>query len=320
MPTNLKLTRAKIDQTQKDLLEELISKKLYIRNSFDQNQSEISSLLEQGQQNALVYLQRNRLGQSLNLFEENNLFTTIVELQKRLGLQKVPRKIECYDISHLSGKFVYGSMVTFIDGKPAKKFYKLFKCKDQNNDFENHKEVLKRRFERVLGEAENTVEKINLKKTGWELPDLIIVDGGKGQLSADLEIVENYQKIFKEKNLSFAVELCALAKREEEVFLPYRSNSIILENQTKFLVQRIRDEAHRFAITNNRNSRLKTAAKSQLDDVAGIGPKTKQKLLEVFGSVQNLTDNLFNNSELVYEVVGKSATTKLKKHFGVINS
>jgi excinuclease ABC subunit C len=320
VPTNLKLTRAKIDQTQKDLLEELISKKLYIRNSFDQNQSEISSLLEQGQQNALVYLQRNRLGQSLNLFEENNLFTTIVELQKRLGLQKVPRKIECYDISHLSGKFVYGSMVTFIDGKPAKKFYKLFKCKDQNNDFENHKEVLKRRFERVLGEAENTVEKINLKKTGWELPDLIIVDGGKGQLSADLEIVENYQKIFKEKNLSFAVELCALAKREEEVFLPYRSNSIILENQTKFLVQRIRDEAHRFAITNNRNSRLKTAAKSQLDDVAGIGPKNKQKLLEVFGSVQNLTDNLFNNSELVYEVVGKSATTKLKKHFGVINS
>ncbi len=320
MPTNLKLTRAKIDQTQKDLLEELISKKLYIRNSFDQNQSEISSLLEQGQQNALVYLQRNRLGQSLNLFEENNLFTTIVELQKRLGLQKVPRKIECYDISHLSGKFVYGSMVTFIDGKPTKKFYKLFKCKDQNNDFENHKEVLKRRFERALGEAENTVEKINLKKTGWELPDLIIVDGGKGQLSADLEIVENYQKIFKEKNLSFAVELCALAKREEEVFLPYRSNSIILENQTKFLVQRIRDEAHRFAITNNRNSRLKTAAKSQLDDVAGIGPKTKQKLLEVFGSVQNLTDNLFNNSELVYEVVGKSATTKLKKHFGVINS
>lgn len=320
MSTNLKLTRAKIDQNQKDLWEELTGKKLYIRNSFDQNQSEISSLLEQGQQNALVYLQRNRLGQSLNLFEENNLFTTIVELQKKLSLQKIPRKIECYDISHLSGKFVYGSMVTFIDGKPAKKFYKLFKCKEQNNDFENHKEVLKRRFERALGEAQKSLEIPNSKKTGWELPDLIIVDGGKGQLSGDLEIVEKYQQIFSEKKLNFKVELCALAKREEEVFLPYRQDSIILENQTKFLVQRIRDEAHRFAITNNRNSRLKTAAKSQLDDVLGVGPKTKQKLLEVFGSVQNLTDNLFNNSELVYEVAGKSTTNKLKKHFGVINS
>lgn len=314
------LKKVIIDQYQKSVWEELISKKIYIRNSFDQNKTEIDDLLGQGQQNALVYLQRNKLGQSLNIFEENNLFVAIVELQKKLALAKIPRRIECYDISHLSGKFVYGSMVTFIDGKPAKKFYRLFKCKDQNNDFENHKKVLQRRFEKFLKELQNSNLSQNSQLEGWKLPDLIIVDGGKGQLSSDLEVIKKYKKIFLENELEFEVEICALAKKEEELFLPDQSNSIILENQTRFLIQRIRDEAHRFAITNNRNSRLKTAVKSELDNISGIGPKTKQKLLQVFGSVQNLADSLFNNTELVYEVVGKSTTKKLKKHFGVINS
>jgi excinuclease ABC subunit C len=211
-------------------------------------------------------------------------------------------------------------MVTFIDGKPAKKFYRLFKCKDQNNDFENHKEVLQRRFERFLKESQSLNPNQNSQLEGWKLPDLIIVDGGKGQLSSDLEVVKNYKKVFLEKGLEFETEICALAKKEEEIFLPEQSNCIILENQTRFLVQRIRDEAHRFAITNNRNSRLKTAVKSELDNISGIGPKTKQKLLQVFGSVQNLANSLFNNPELVYEVVGAVITNNLKKHFGVINS
>jgi excinuclease ABC subunit C len=301
------LKKIQIQQEDKKILEVLSGQKIYTRNSFMANQSEISDLMEQAQQNTVIYLERNKLGQTLSIFEENTLFTAVVDLQHKLGLSQVPRRIECYDISHLSGKFVYGSMVTFLDGRPAKKFYKLFKTKEQNNDFENHKEVMKRRLLRGLEWEKGD----HTDKHDWKLPDLIIVDGGKGQLSGDFEVLV-------ELGLESKVAMCALAKREEEVFVPHNSEPILVEGQTRFLVQRIRDEAHRFAITSNRNARLKTAHKSKLDTIPGIGQVTKQKLLSVFGSVENIINTLYSSPEMVYELVGPNITEKLKKEFGVM--
>jgi len=306
-----------------ELLSELSGVKIYTRNVFEHNQKEISDLMEQGKNNALVYLARNKLGQKLSLFEENNLYKTLLDLQKMLGLKAVPRRIECYDISHLSGTFVYGSMVTFIDGRPAKKFYRLFKCTDKNDDFANHREVLTRRFTRYENQ-QKTLENADQKKDsdkGWDLPDLIIVDGGKGQLSADNDVLIQFGLVGK-------IALCGLAKKEEEVFVMDEKNvdttlprgvegGLLASGQVKFLIQRIRDEAHRFAITNNRNARLKTASKSQLDEITGIGEKTKKKLLTAFGSIPSIVEQVDKNPELVTELVGEAMFKKIQSFFGL---
>jgi excinuclease ABC subunit C len=323
---NLKPKRVTLTSDQKKILEVLSGKKVLLKNTFSLNQAEISNLQTIGLQNSLIYLNRNKIEQNLSIFEENNLFIAVTDLQTKLGLRKLPRSIECYDISHLSGKFVYGSMVVFIDGKPFKKKYKLFKTTERNDDFANHKEVLQRRLKRAFDveiELKN-IPKLSLtkeqkfKQDSWKLPNLMIIDGGKGQLSSDVETLRRWKEEFEQNELIFEVEICALAKREEEIFLLDKDLPVILTGNTLFLVQRIRDEAHRFAITNNRKSRLKTVVKSELDDIPGIGPKTKQKLLITFGSVKNLAEALFTNKELVYECVGQKNTEKLKQHFGVI--
>jgi excinuclease ABC subunit C len=285
-----------------------------------QSRTQIASLLEQGKQNALIYLERNRAGQQLSLLDENNLFLCLKDIQTKLNLEKIPRRIECYDISHISGKFVYGSMVTFIDGQPAKKFYKLFKTKDQNDDFANHREVLLRRLKRYFDNVAmvSTNQQLSNQKFQiesdlsaahpWALPDLLIVDGGKGQLSSDLSILRQF-------GLEERVPVCGLAKRIEEIFLPEQAEPILFKGQTLFLLQRIRDEAHRFAITANRQARLKTASISELDEISGLGLKTKQKLLRTFGSVKNLVENLEKNPMLVHEAVGEKITQKLREKF-----
>jgi excinuclease ABC subunit C len=159
------------------------------------------------------------------------------------------------------------------------------------------------------------------------LPDLIIVDGGKGQLKYDQEVLYLFQEEFERKGFSPNIEICSLAKREEEVFVPsdYYPNSsergqeggIILEGQTKFLIQRIRDEAHRFAISNNRKARLKEVSRSELDSIKGIGPKTKESLLSYFGSVKNMLLQLHENEEIFHELIGKKSTSKLKEYFNL---
>jgi excinuclease ABC subunit C len=318
------LKRIPIDLEQKSILEKIANGKIILRNTetyFGQNYYNIKNLMETGKQNALIYLGRQRLGQRLNPIEENNLFTSIVLLKDLLQLPAKPRRIECYDISHINGKNVYGSMVTFIDGRAEKKLYRLFKCPDQNNDFENHKQVLSRRFQRAINFPDDK---------GWSLPDLIIVDGGKGQLSSDYEIVKNF-------NLENTLQIVSLAKKEEEIFLvshEEKVNRILKTNQNlklgkqggilptgdiKYLVQRIRDEAHRFAITNNRQSRLKAVKKSFLDDIVGLGEKSKIKILSTFGSVKNFIDTLENNQELIQELLGEKLTEKVKKHLGLID-
>lgn len=162
-------------------------------------------------------------------------------LAEKLKLKNFPYKIECYDISHIQGTNTVASGVCFINGMPKKSLYKRYKVKSTEgkpDDFQSMKEVLSRRFKR-LGEE------------GWEKPDLIIIDGGKGQLSSVMQIVE-------ELGIT-GIDIVSLAKREEEVFLPNKSKSIIIPRGSSalFLIQRVRDEAHRFAITYHRNLRSK---------------------------------------------------------------
>jgi excinuclease ABC subunit C len=302
-----------ISLTQADtkLLEEVSSLKVQQKYTLDNNKKEIAKLFKHNILNAYNYLVRNKNQERLNLFEENNLYKNLLELKSRLGLQNTPRRIECYDISHISGKFVYGSMVTFFDGRPAKKWYRLFKTKDQNNDFANMQEVLTRRIKRYFDSQGKSTEK------GWDKPDLIIIDGGKGQLSSVVKAIAEINQELTNENMCFDSEICSLAKKEELIFLPDDKEPIAMEGETRFLIQRIRDEAHRFAITNNRNARIRTASKSELDTIPGIGGVTKTKALKAFGSVKGLVESLDNNQELVIEKLGKKVTETLKKHYGI---
>jgi excinuclease ABC subunit C len=262
------------------------------------NKSSVANLIEQGRLNAFVYLQRSKKQHKLNILEENSLYVILHKMQEQLNLSTLPKRIECYDISHLSGKFVYGSCVVFIDGRPNKKLYRLFKTKDQNNDFENHKEVLKRRLLH--------------SESGWELPDLIVVDGGKGQLSSDLQVL-------KELNLEH-INMVSLAKKEEEIFTVYHLENHIekgfkLTPDCNFMLERIRDEAHRFAITANRNKRLKTITETSLDNIEGIGSTTIENLLKTFGSMKEIQKSIIENPTLMIKLIGEKRYLSIKKHF-----
>ncbi|MBY0402521.1 MAG: excinuclease ABC subunit C, partial [Cyanobacteria bacterium] len=196
----------------------------------------------------------------------------LLELQESLGLPDLPVRMECYDISHVQGSFTVASMVVFIDGNPDKSEYKRFKIQSAEgkpDDFKSMAEVIRRRFSHS-GEE------------GWDDPDLVIIDGGKGQLSSAVEALRE-QGIEEQPIIS-------LAKKFEEVFLPGEERPILLPRTSPafFLLQRIRDEAHRFAITYHRTLRGKAATRSILDEVKGLGPKRKQKLLEVFKTVENV--------------------------------
>lgn len=188
-------------------------------------------------------------------------------LKEILNLKKYPKRIECYDISHISGVDKVGSMVVFIDGEPAKNEYRRFKIKtvEGNNDFASLREVLTRRLGKL---GTNEEEK-------FPRPDLIVIDGGKGQLSAVKESFEN---------LANDIEFISLAKREEEIFTPYSRESIVLKKDDYALkvLQRLRDEAHRFAITFNRELRNKRTLKSELLKIEGIGKSKRDALIDEF--------------------------------------
>jgi excinuclease ABC subunit C len=195
------------------------------------------------------------------------------ELARELGLATVPSRIEAFDISHLGGSDIVASMVVFVNGRPAKAEYRKFKMKTvlDNNDFASMHEVILRRFRRS-------------QEGDWPLPDLVIIDGGKGQLNAALDAIA---EAGAERPPIFG-----LAKREEEVFLPGRKEAHILppNSPSLHLVQQVRDEAHRFALTFQRQLRGKRMTASVLDEVSGLGPVRKKKLLEQFGSVASLRE------------------------------
>ncbi|MDQ3812991.1 MAG: excinuclease ABC subunit UvrC [Armatimonadota bacterium] len=202
------------------------------------------------------------------------------DLQKHLKLEVVPRRIECFDISTVQGAFSVGSMVVFTDGKVDKKAYRHFTIKHtleitggkEPNDFEMMREVLRRRLQRAAEGDEKFLP----------LPDLLMVDGGKGQLSAALMVLQ-------EKNYEM-IPTVGLAKQHELLFVPDKSEPIALPRNSPalHLLQRIRDEAHRFAITHHRKRRGKAAIHSLLDDIPGIGEARRNALLEHFGSLQKI--------------------------------
>ncbi|NOZ29183.1 MAG: excinuclease ABC subunit UvrC [Chloroflexi bacterium] len=212
----------------------------------------------------------------------------LAELQEYLGLDSPPSRIECYDISTLQGTHTVGSMVVFAKGVPLKSDYRRFNVRSvgqagQPDDYAAMREVLRRRFRRAVEAAEgpDPGQKARKRDAVWSrLPDLVIVDGGKGQLNVALEVLEEY-------GLREVVPVVGLAKQHEEIFLPDRSDPVILPrgSEALHLVQRIRDEAHRFAITHQRNRRRKAALASALDEIPGIGPKRRQALLRRFGSL-----------------------------------
>lgn len=193
--------------------------------------------------------------------------TACALLQQKLGLTRYPKRMECYDISNISGVDKVGSMVVFLDGQPDRDSYRRFKIKtfEGADDFRAHQEMMTRRLERLKSDPEK-----------FPKPDLIIVDGGKGQLSS-------VKEVFDEFGIR-DIDLISLAEREEEIFTVGSSNSIILEKRDYCLklLQRIRDEAHRFAITYHRTLRGKRALSSVLDSVKGLGKVKKKALLDKF--------------------------------------
>lgn len=212
-----------------------------------------------------------------------------------LGLGRPPRRIECFDMSNIQGTSAVGSMVVFTDGAPDPKQYRRFRIRsgDTPDDFRMMAEVLGRRFARAARLRRETgalelsavgAEDDTAENGEWALPDLVIVDGGKGQLSAALGVLT-------ELGLD-ELPVAGLAKRFEELFVPGRSAPIVLPATAPalYLVQRIRDEAHRFAITYHRQVRGRRALASVFDDVAGIGPARRAALLRRFGSVRALRD------------------------------
>ncbi|GAB4504195.1 MAG: excinuclease ABC subunit UvrC [Anaerolineales bacterium] len=213
----------------------------------------------------------------------------LAELQQVLELPAPPNRIECYDISHTQGTATVGSMVVFEQGVPSKRLYRRFNVNSvagAPDDFASMEEVLTRRFRRWQAAQETETGPGAKPDAAFSfLPDLIIIDGGKGQLGRAVRVLEKYE-------LSGKVPVAGLAKQEEEIFLPHKAKSILLprHSQGLYLVQRIRDEAHRFAITAHRKQRSKRGLASQLDSVPGIGPVRRKALLKHFGSVDKIKE------------------------------
>ena len=228
-------------------------------------------LIELAVRNAADALEQERVRW---LADRGKTATALEELQRALGLEGPPKRIECFDVSHVQGTNVVSSMVVFEDGRPAKRAYRKFRTKigDRNDDFANMRDTLRRRFARSAG-----------GDTGaWPIPDLVILDGGKGQLSAGIAALSDAGLL--------QIPIAALAKEREELFLPARPEPVILPERSQglFMVQRIRDEAHRFAVTYHQQLRSKHAVRSVLDEIQGVGPAKKRALLARFGSVRGL--------------------------------
>jgi excinuclease ABC subunit C len=207
----------------------------------------------------------------------------LAELQTALGLAQPPVRIECFDISNLQGTAAAGSMVVFEQGAPAKRNYRKFTIKTVTgqDDFASMEEVLDRRFRRFALAAEEAAKPGGKLDPAWGLlPDLLIVDGGKGQLGRAVMVLEKH-------SLQGKVPVAGLAKGHEELYLPGRVDPIILARRSEglYLVQRIRDEAHRFALGQHRSVRTRKGLASQLDAIAGIGPARRKALVRKFGDV-----------------------------------
>ncbi|HZV13090.1 MAG TPA: excinuclease ABC subunit UvrC [Candidatus Kapabacteria bacterium] len=219
----------------------------------------------------------------------------VLSLQRDLRLENTPLKIECFDISHFQGSETVASMVVFENGKPKKSEYRKYKIKTVEgvDDFASMKEVLRRRYTRAIAEDQ-------------DMPDLIMVDGGKGQLSSAVEVLNDLKLE--------DIPVIGLAKRLEEVFIPQMSDALGIPKTSSsiHLLQRVRDEAHRFAITFHRHLRDARTLHTELLDIPGIGPKTVKMLIDKFESVRGVKEASMESLE---EAVGKPKAAAIKNYF-----
>lgn len=250
-------------------------------------------LLDISLKNAEQYrVDKYKLMEKLN--PEQRVTRTLTRMQRDLHLTELPRHIECFDNSNIGGTSAVASCVVFRDAKPAKREYRSFNIKtvEGPDDYASMREVLTRRYSRLLDE-------------GQELPQLVVLDGGKGQLSAAVQVLD-------ELGLRGRIAAIGIAKRMNEIFFPGDSVPLYIDlnGETIRVIQHLRDEAHRFGIAHHRNKRSKSQIHSELDDIAGIGPKSKTLLLKHFKSLKRLREATV---EEVAAVVGAKRAQALKQ-------
>lgn len=242
-----------------------------------------------GEKRKLLEMAMNNARQSFNERhdQEREREEMLRELQQKLHLSHYPQRIECYDISMIQGSHAVGSRVSFFDGQPDKQNYRRYRVRTvgpetRGDDFAMMYEIVKRRFQGGQG--------------GSDVPDLMVVDGGKGQLQVALTAladlgVKNVDVVAMAKmRVTSSARLAEVKRSEDRMFLPYRSNPVVLRRNSnvQFLLQRIRDEAHRFAITYHRTVRSRETLRSGLDEIPGVGPARRRALLRRFGSLKRL--------------------------------
>src|SRR5712692_4046455 len=280
-------------------------------------------LVEMVKQNAQEVLEQQRIKW---LTDSQKTQLALEELQETLNLAAPPQRIECYDISNTQGTNSVGAMVVFEAGRPKSSEYRRFKIKtvEGPNDFASHQEMLRRRFRRQTGGehavdgqheapvADDDTQAEQPLQHEWAMPDLIIIDGGKGQLSAAMEVLQE---------LHIDVPTVGLAKENEEIFTPGSPDPILLprSSQGLYMVQRIRDEAHRFGITYHRKLRSDRTFKSVLDDIPGIGPKRKKALMKHFGSIRAISAASIDDLAAL-DGMTHDAAQKVKEYIGHIST
>ena len=252
------------------------------------------SLLRIANKNAIVMVEQQIQMEDIKMNEQEYRVKVLKETKQILNLSKKPKIIEGFDISNIEGKDATGSMVYFLDAKPYNKNYRHYKIRSKStpDDVAMMKEVIKRRYTMLL-------------ERNLELPDLILVDGGKGQLNAGISILNE---------LSLDIPIIGLAKKFEEIYVPGEKEPIVLpeDSLTLKLFQRVRDEAHRFAVRLHKKQREKRIVGSVLDNIKGIGPATRNKLLKHFGSVENIK---IASKEELSKLVGKKLAENIKNKF-----
>jgi excinuclease ABC subunit C len=282
-----------VEPLEKELLEEWLNQRAEKKvKIFIPQRGELKALVAMCKENANLQLKEIQLQK---MKKEGNVPFSLSALQRDLRLKVLPRRIECFDISNIQGSDSVASMVVFIDGKPKKSEYKKFIIKEVEgpDDFASMQEVIRRRYSRFLENKD-------------PFPDLIMVDGGKGQLSSAVEILDSLG--IKQYNI------IGLAKRLEEVFFPENSEheSIPKTSSGLKLLQQIRDEAHRFAITFHRQRRSKRTITTELTEIKGIGKATAYQLLSQLGSVEKIKNS---DTETLSKIIGNKKAQLVREYF-----
>ncbi|MFX0155042.1 MAG: excinuclease ABC subunit UvrC [Candidatus Hodarchaeota archaeon] len=284
MNERFRLLSAFLKDTKKDI---------EIRTPISENET---SLLRIANKNAKVMVEQAVQMEEIKMNEAEFREKILQEIKENLNLRKLPRIIEGFDISNIDGTDATGSMVYFLDAKPYTKYYRHFKIRSKTtpDDVAMMKEVIRRRYSMLL-------------ERNLELPDLILVDGGKGQLNAGLSVL---------KELYLNIPIIGLAKKYEEIYLPSERDPVVLPKNSSSLklFQRVRDEAHRFAVRLQKKQRKRRITGSVLDDIEGVGPITRNKLLKHFGSVEKIKKaSLKDIIQIVGEKLAKKIIEQLKK-------